>query len=352
MDDAPIIGALKLRLRSEYDTPGLLHTEQVVVKRGPQAYKTATLLTFGDKVTGEVRKRELRVQTWRAKTGSAGYEFDMTANAWHCEDEIDRITALLLGDARTSGNYSLIAADSPLIGMAMLLEQGYVDEAGMQQLTGVIASTPEIVEALAETNLTALMELQRHEQGLARLRQVVENASSTEPDIQRVLREEWWVFGGRYIAPANRRGITLLDQFDIPLIRSDGSLHIVEIKQANLPHLIERHRNHLIVGSDVHRATSQTINYLRSLDEQRSIISTELGFDCRRSFATVVLGHPMFTSEYTDEEVSETIRTYNSHLARIEVITYQDLINGATQALALERRVETDGVDDVGPPDS
>ncbi len=334
-DQAPIIDALQLRLRSEYDAPGLMHTQQVVVKKGPQAYKTATLLTFGDKETGEIRKRELRVQTWRAKSGSGGFEFDKTENAWHCADEeIDRVTTLLLGEARSSGNYSLIAADSPLIGMAILLEQGHVDETEMTKLTGLIARTPEILEALAETNLVALLELQRHEQGLARLRQVVEDPGSTEPDIQRVLQDEWWVFGGRFIAPAGRRGIALLDQFDIPLIRSDGSLHVVEIKQANLPHLIERHRNHLIVGGDVHKATNQTINYLRSLDEQRSIISTELGIDCRRSFGTVVVGHPMFASEFTEDEISETIRTYNSHLARIEVITYKDLVDGASHALA------------------
>jgi len=334
-DQAGIVGALELRLRSEYDAPGLMNTEQVVVKKGPQAYKTATLLTFGDKETGEIRKRELRVQTWRAKSGSGGFEFDKTENAWHCVDEeIDRVTTLLLGEARSSGNFSLIAADSPLIGMALLLEQGHVDEHEITKLTGVIASRPEIVEALAETNLVALLELQRHEQGLARLREVVEDPTSTEPDIQRVLQDEWWVFGGRFIAPANRRGITLLDQFDIPLIRLDGSLHVAEIKRANVPHLIESHRSHLIVGVEVHRATNQTINYLRSLDEQRSMISTELGIDCRRSFATVVVGHPMFVEEFTAEEVSETIRTYNSHLGRIEVITYKDLVDGAEHALA------------------
>jgi hypothetical protein len=227
--------------------------------------------------------------------------------------------------------------------MAVLLEQGYLDEKDLKHLTASIAGAPELIEAFAETNLLALIDLHRHEKGLARLRGVVEDPTSTEPDIQRILKEEWWVFGGRYMAPASRRGITLLDQFDIPLIRSDGTLHIVEIKPANIPRLVETHRNHLIVGPEVHKATSQTINYLRSLDEQRSLIKSELGIDCRRSFATVVIGHPSFVEDINEVEVAETFRTYNSHLARIEVITYKDLLDGATNALAISAR--TDEID-------
>jgi hypothetical protein len=42
----------------------------------------------------------------------------------------------------------------------------------------------------------------------------------------------------------------------------------------------------------------------------------------------------MFVAGFTEDEVAETIRTYNSHLARIEVITYKDLLDGAARALA------------------
>jgi hypothetical protein len=335
MPEDPIITALKVRCGSEYDLPGLLACETVVVKEGPRAYKSASILTFGDDSTSEVSKRELRAQTWHRAEGG-GYDFEKADNAWHCEDdEIERLTALLLGLARESGNYSLIAADSPLIGMAMLLEQGYVDGHDLAELTSIIAGSPDLIQALAGTDLSTLLEVQRHQDGLARLRAVVEDPSSTEPDIQRVLQEEWWVFGGRFVSPAVRRNILVLDQFDIPLIRADGALHVVEIKQANVPALVEQHRNHLIVGPEIHKATSQTINYLRSLDEAQPHVQTTLGIDCRRSFATVVVGHPAFLTDFTEEEVAETIRTYNSHLSRIEVITYKDLLDGAARALSL-----------------
>ena len=223
MPDEPVVTALKYRLRTEYDEPGLIRTEQVIVGRARRPTRRPRCSPSETRTPERYGSANVRVQTWRARSSGPGFEFEKTENTWHCEDEeIDRLTALLLGEARSSGNYALIAADSPLIGMAMLLEQGYVDSDDLVELTSVIAGTPGLIEALAETNLTALVEMRRHQAGLTWLRAVVENPESTEPEIQRVLQDEWWVFGGRYVAPASRRSIVQLDQFDIPLIRSDG----------------------------------------------------------------------------------------------------------------------------------
>jgi hypothetical protein len=38
----------------------------------------------------------------------------------------------------------------------------------------------------------------------------------------------------------------MLDQTDIPLMGSDGTLHIVELKGPSIERLIIRHRNHWI----------------------------------------------------------------------------------------------------------
>lgn len=41
------------------------------------------------------------------------------------------------------------------------------------------------------------------------------------------------------------------------------------------------------------------------------------------AFATVVIGHSMHCRDYYRSDVSETLRIYNSHLSRIDVITYE-----------------------------
>ena len=51
---------------------------------------------------------------------------------------------------------------------------------------------------------------------------------------------------------------------------------------------------------------------------------------------TVVIGHPRFVREHiTAREINEAVRTYNSHLSRIQVMTYQELRAGAEQVLRL-----------------
>jgi hypothetical protein len=152
-----------------------------------------------------------------------------------------------------------------------------------------------------------------------------------------------WLFGGRYIRVV-RRDLAKLDQHDIALVAADGSLHIVELKGPSIPRLIRRHRNHWVVGNEVHEAVSQAMNYLRGLDEQGPLLETtyrnEFGeeWDMRRVHATVVIGYPDHVSDSIVSEriIEQTIRSYNAHLSRIEVVTYKALLDAADRALVFE----------------
>lgn len=55
---------LRIRLRKDFVYPGLLEVQDAVVKAGPQVWKTAALAMFGDKATGEVKRRTLKVRAW------------------------------------------------------------------------------------------------------------------------------------------------------------------------------------------------------------------------------------------------------------------------------------------------
>jgi hypothetical protein len=81
------------------------------------------------------------------------------------------------------------------------------------------------------------------------------------------------------------------------------------------------------------------MNYVRTFDElgasQTTYYQNELGqqYDMRRVFATVVIGHPKHVRatgkglRAADERIiQQTIRSYNAHLSRIEVVTYKDLV--------------------------
>lgn len=88
---------------------------------------------------------------------------------------------------------------------------------------------------------------------------------------------------------------------------------------------------------------SQATNYLTTLDEQGAGLSTmyrnEFGvdYDMRRVFATIVIGHPVHVDGFDARQVEQTMRTYNSHLSRVEVITWAMLLDAAERALDFEQ---------------
>jgi len=101
------------------------------------------------------------------------------------------------------------------------------------------------------------------------------------------------------------------------------------------------------VGPELQAAVGRAINQLRLLDAHEGEIRRELVVECRRASATVVAGHPTYLADpamANDERVMEAIRIYNSHLSGIEVVTYQELVEGAERALLVSVQV-TDSAD-------
>ncbi|MET8829065.1 Shedu anti-phage system protein SduA domain-containing protein [Streptomyces sp. NPDC004610] len=184
--------------------------------------------------------------------------------------------------------------------------------------------------------LAQLLELRSRQVGLAALRTAVEDPDSSESALHGCLKNQEWIFGGAFVAELARQQYTPDTILDIPLLPGDGSLHVVELKRANIKDLVIRRSGHLMLGAPAHHAVSQAQNYLRALDENRPSILAEHGVDTRRASATVVIGHPRYvTGDVTTHEIAETLRTYNTHQARIEVITYETLLDSASRMLAL-----------------
>lgn len=198
----------------------------------------------------------------------------------------------------------------------------------------------EVIRLLEHGNgaeLLSAIQLRVRRDQLATLRGTVERTDALERDLQASLTGAWWMFGGEFVGEAVRRRLVDTIELDIPLLQPDGVLHVVELKRANTP-VVRRHRNGLIVAGVVNEAVGQTMNYLTLLDEQRTALLHEFGIDTRRASATVVVGHPDFQDDLTGAEIHETLRIFTSHLSRVEVITYQQLLDRAERVLDLVGR--------------
>ncbi|MEV7548477.1 Shedu anti-phage system protein SduA domain-containing protein [Amycolatopsis sp. NPDC089917] len=327
--------------------PGQLGATGAVLKQGPQVCKTVTLSTFGDEDTQDVRRRELCFRSFPRHPTKPGFDFSNPQRRWSCEnDEIVRLVAFLEAQVSEKGRFRVVDTASPTATLLMMLERGEVDPTqlvtalqrtgDLEQLARAIAATNAGISAVREATLTHRRQL------VAELQQLVRQPTTTETDLQRKIEDAYWLFGGRYVGVASRRNLVPLDQHDIPLLSADGTLHIVELKGPVIPKLVHPWRNHHIVGNDVHEATSQAMNYLRGLDETGATLTTAhlydqgVNYDLRRVHATVVIGHPDHLEAIDERVVNQTIRSYNAHLSRVEVITYKDLFDVAERALTFE----------------
>jgi hypothetical protein len=325
-----------------------------IIKKGRGVTKTIAVTKYGDKKIGDVRKRELRFRTYEhRRDGQPDYDEKNPKNTWFCEnDEIERVLAFLQSEVARTGKYRIVDASSPAGVVLDLLKSSDADAHDLAAALLLEGDLKNLVSALSASarghSIAELAVIEARRQLISDLQALISIPNTTETDLQRRIGDSYWLFGGRYVGTADRRNLMPLDQHDIPLLGADGTLHIVELKGPRISKLIRRHRNHWIVAEDVNEAVGQAMNYVRAFDELGASISEyhrrELGYDydMRRVFATVLIGdaenvmNPRSGQIIDARAVRATIRSYNSHLSRIEVRTYDELLDTAKRALNFE----------------
>ena len=97
------------------------------------------------------------------------------------------------------------------------------------------------------------------------------------------------------------------------------------------------------------RRAVELLQRVRTADEQGAAISTmlrtelNLDVDMRRAFASVVIGHPRFVTAHdllNDQSIDQALRTYNAHINRVDVLTYEQLVSTARRSLTFAGDVD------------
>ncbi|MFK0014188.1 Shedu anti-phage system protein SduA domain-containing protein [Streptomyces sp. NPDC091027] len=257
-------------------------------------------------------------------------------------DSLSNDARYLVAPEGQPGRYSLLRGRAEkVVWLERALQERVDIEDPQEAAQRVAAASPEAWALLAadpdgQTILRAT-QLQQRSARLAGLRKVVEDRAASELDMQRALEGQYWIFGGRFVGEAAHRRLVSGDEADIPLLRGDGSLHIVELKRAMSMRgpLVKRHRGAWVPTAEVHDAVGQAVNYLVGLDENRQRIFEEFGIETRRASAIVLIGHPAVQPSVPEWEINEALRTFNTHVNRVEVITYKELIDNAGRSLGV-----------------
>jgi hypothetical protein len=83
-------------------------------------------------------------------------------------------------------------------------------------------------------------------------------------------------------------------------------------------------------------AVGQGANYLVGRDENRQRLREEFGIETWRTSAIVLIGHPSIPSSVPEESVTEALRIFNTQVNRVEVLTYEELVDKAERSLGSE----------------
>jgi hypothetical protein len=219
--------------------PGQLGLRGAMLKQGTQVAKIVTLADYGDRQTGEIRKRELSFRTVPRSPLGGSYDFDNPTFRWACEnEEVERLLAFLESAGAPRGRYRVVDTDSPAAAALHILT-GATDLDGVAQAFAAAPDLAGLLRAVATTDAGRLaaadVALAERRDLVAALQHLAATAGTTETDMQARIGDAYWLFGGRYVGVADRRNLTPLDQHDIALLGADGTLHVVELKGPTSP---------------------------------------------------------------------------------------------------------------------
>jgi hypothetical protein len=198
-----------------------------------------------------------------------------------------------------------------------------------------IVTSPEAIALLAADAQGRMVfraaELQRRAAGLEVLRKVVDDTTATEHALQRALEGQHRIFGGRFVGEAAHRRLVSGDEVDIPLIRGDRALHAVELKRAASlgGPLMKKYR-----GSwcPPRRYTTPLVRRLTTWPDWMKTVT-----DCARNsalkLAGQLIGHPSIQPSVPEDSIDVALRTLNTHVNRVEVLTYKGLVDNAERSL-------------------
>lgn len=343
---------VKLRITQSYRNPNVGKTTQAVLKDGPVAFKIATLMEVINPESKAFHHYSLKIDHIdRRKAGWFHKPEKSVRLDGKTPDEIEKLYKFLhavyeksLGEATgkmhliTSAEYAKLEnilaalpriADSDKLSLVSTI-LGEIDESNASLSMFVQAFEHGKEETLR--HIATASRLVDYSKALSKLRALVSDPSTSEKVFQAHLEANPWMFGSEYSELLSRRTWTRDDRLDYMLRRTvDGFLEIVEIKTAFAEPLLlydASHDSHY-PSSRLSPVLGQVARYIEEVERDRNSIIAKDSVDTLKIRARVILGR-----DGTDKHQA-ALRSFNSHLHRIEVITYDQLIRIAERVLGV-----------------
>lgn len=341
---------IKIKIQQTSGNPNIGKTHQVVLKDGPRTYRIVTLFEILDPSKEKLHHLSLQVDS-----------FDKTKAGWRAKpdkrirlegeepDEIQVLSKFLNAvlsehyPAR-SGEYHVIPEQQfellsnlteliPKLPGSRKLELvievirslDQFDVKPEQFVNAFLESTPEAVK-----NIGLAARFVQYQTDFAEFVRLVENSDSGENKFQQHLQRHPWIFGSEYSELLDRRTWTRDDNLDFMLRRTvDGYLEIIEIKTPSVGDLFRYDANHdsYYPASKLSQAIGQVFRYIEEVERKRDSIIANDKLDPLKIRARIIIGRD------GGEDQRAPLRTLNSHLHRVEILTFDQLVRVGKRTL-------------------
>jgi len=150
-------------------------------------------------------------------------------------------------------------------------------------------------------------------------------AKKTESFYQQSLKKNFWMFGLEYVSVKSQKMAGASNRPDFSLERYDKFRDIVEIKRPQDDVFVKTRSNRYSQGQKIKEALSEVMDYVDYFLKHVNDEAIEYDETYYKPKAIIVVGR---TKDFKDK-----IRQLNSFLHRIEIITYDDLIERAQKII-------------------
>ena len=313
--------------------------EQVVLGQGPRSIWLMQAKHI-DHTDGS-RGVELQVQHYRKTRNTQPFDKPVTSFTLR-EGAVQNLAQYLQKQRALAGvdlgeDYVAIPVSGKMAGLSAR-ELGMVSEflcAAVKdgQITELVEGGLVAEEVL--TGLGVASQHFRHKKAIQELEALLDEGAS-ELDCQQWFEGHPWVFGIEYVEHVSARRIGLHEITDVLLKTVDGYLDIFELKRPDTQVLNhDRSRDNYYFSQEVSSAISQCANYMKTVEENRHLLAQVEHLPFLKPRGRIVVGR----SADWNQTKKDGLRTLNSALHFIEVLTYDQVLSMATQLVG---RYETD----------
>lgn len=343
---------IKIKIRQTSKNPNIGKTHQVTLKNGPRTFRIATIFEIINPKNQELHHLSLQFDS-----------FDKTKSAWRAKpdkkivikgkdpDEIkilsDFLSATLsehypdsTGEFRvvTSDQYKLI---KNLAGLLPKLPGSQKLELTKQLLLTLESSdieAEEFIDAFQNTtsevvkNIGVAAKYVQYKAAFTEMERLVRDFDLSESKYQNHLQQNPWIFGSEYSEILDRRTWTRDDHLDFMLRRTvDDYLEIIEIKTPATMPLFNYDKSHdsYYASAKLSQVMGQVYLYIEEVERNRDLIIAKDRFDPLKIRARIIIGTD------GDEAQQAALRTMNSHLHRVEILTFDQLLRIAQRTLEI-----------------